>query len=53
LEARYEARALLKHPDPDVAAGAQRIIDLLTKAIRAMGREDVGALQVIENSEAA
>jgi len=46
LEARHEARELLKHPDETVRASAQRIIDQLTLAIQAMGRDDVGVLQV-------
>jgi hypothetical protein len=49
LEARHEARALLKHPDPEVQAGAQRIIDLLSRSILAMGREDLGVLQVVDD----
>lgn len=50
LEARHEARALLKHPDPEVQASAQRIIDLLSRSIQAMGREDLGVLQVVGDS---
>lgn len=51
LDARGEAYTLLKHPDDAVQSAAQRIIDLLTRSIRAMGREDVGVLQVVENKE--
>ena len=51
LDARGEAYMLLKHSDEAVQASAQRIIDLLTRSIRAMGREDVGVLQIIENKE--
>jgi hypothetical protein len=39
----------LKHPDPEVQAGAQRIIDLLSRSILAMGREDLGVLQVVDD----
>lgn len=45
LDARGEAYTLLKHPDETVQVAARRIIDLLTRSIRAMGREDVGVLQ--------
>jgi hypothetical protein len=38
----------LKHPDEAVRASAQRIIDQLTLAIRAMGCDDVGVLQVVD-----
>jgi hypothetical protein len=48
LDARGVAYTLLKHPDQDVQAAAQRIIDFLTRSIRAMGREDVGVLQAVE-----
>lgn len=48
LEARHEAYTLLKHPDEAVRASAQRIIDQLTLAIRAMGCDDVGVLQVVD-----
>lgn len=51
LDARGEAYTLLKHPDETVQASAQRIIDLLTRCIRMMGREDAGVLQVVENKE--
>lgn len=50
LDARGIARELLKHPDPDVQSAAQRIIDLLSQAIRAMGKEDLGVL-LAENNE--
>lgn len=50
LDARSEAYTLLKHPDPEVQSGAQRIIDLMTRSIRAMGREDMSVLQVVEGS---
>jgi len=52
LDARGEAYTLLKHPDEMVQASAQRIIDLLSRSIRAMGREDVGVLQVVDNAAA-
>jgi len=52
LDARGEAYILLKHPDESVQASAQRIIDLLSRSIRAMGREDVGVLQVVDNAAA-
>ena len=51
LDARGEAYTLLKHPDEAVQAAAQRMIDTLTRCIRAMGREDMGALQIVENKE--
>jgi len=44
LDARAEAYTLLKHPDETVQAAAQKIIDLLSRSIRAMGRDDVAAL---------
>jgi len=44
LDARAEAYTLLKHPDETVQASAQKIIDLLSRSIRAMGRDDVAAL---------
>lgn len=49
LDARGEAYTLLKHPDEAVQVSAQRIIDLLSRSIRAMGREDVGVLQLVDN----
>lgn len=51
LDARAEAYILLRHPDEAVQVSAQRIIDLLTRSIRAMGREDAGVLQVVETKE--
>ena len=51
LDARGEAYMLLKHADESVQASAKRIIDLLTRCIRAMGREDVGVLAVVEDKE--
>jgi hypothetical protein len=51
LDARGEAYTLLKHPDAEVQAAAQRIIDLLTRSIRAMGRDDVSVLQVVEEPQ--
>lgn len=45
LDARGEAYTLLKHPDASVQAAAERIISLLSRSIRTMGREDVGVLQ--------
>lgn len=50
LDARAEAYTLLKHPDLEVQAAAQRIIDLLSRSIRAMGREDLGILQAVAPS---
>jgi len=51
LDARGAAYTLLKHPDEAVRTAAAKIIDLLSRSIRAMGREDVGLLQVVENAE--
>lgn len=51
LDARAEAYTLLKHPDETVQASAQRIIDLMTRCIRIMGREDAGVLQAVENNK--
>jgi hypothetical protein len=51
LDARGEAYMLFKHPDPEVKAAADRIITLLSRSIRAMGREDVAVLQAVENKE--
>lgn len=51
LDARAEAYILLKHPDEAVQASAQRIVDLLTRSIRLMGRDDVGLLQAVENKQ--
>jgi hypothetical protein len=44
LDARGEAYILFTHPDESVQASAQRIIDLLSRSIRAMGRDDVAVL---------
>ncbi len=46
LSARAEAYTLLKHSDEAVQTSAQRIIDLLTSSIRAMGREDMALLNI-------
>ena len=51
LDARGEAYTLLKHPDETVRAAAQRIIDLLSRSIRAMGREDVAVLQETQTEQ--
>jgi hypothetical protein len=51
LDARAEAYTLLKHPDETVQASAQKIIDLLSRSIRAMGREDVGLLVKVEDNK--
>jgi len=51
LDIRGIAYALLKRPEPEVQAEAQRIIDLATRCIRAMGREDAGVLAVVEDKE--
>lgn len=51
LDARGEAYMLFKHPDPEVKAAADRIITLLSRSIRAMGREDAGVLVVAEDKE--
>lgn len=44
LDARGILRPLLKHNDPDVSKAAERAIDLLTKSIRAMGKDDIELL---------
>lgn len=51
LDARGEAYTLLKHPDESVRTSAQRIIDMLSRCIRAMGRDDVGVLAPVKASE--
>lgn len=53
LDARGEAYTLLKHPDEAVRTSAQRIIDMLSRSIRAMGREDVGVLRTVEDKPEA
>jgi hypothetical protein len=47
LEARAEAYKLLKYDDLVIQVGAKEIIKLLSRSIRAMGREDIGVL--VEN----
>jgi hypothetical protein len=42
LDAREIAYRLLRLPDEEAQAIGREIIDLLSKCIRAMGREDVG-----------
>ncbi|MCG3145071.1 MAG: hypothetical protein HONDAALG_02612 [Gammaproteobacteria bacterium] len=42
LDAREVAYRLLKLPDEEAQSIGREIIDLLSKCIRAMGREDVG-----------
>ncbi len=51
LDARGAAYTLLKHPDAEVQATAQRIIDWMSHSIRAMGREDVGVLVAVEDNK--
>jgi len=51
LDAREAAYTLQRHPDAEVQAAAQRIIELLSHSVRLMGREDVGVLVAVENKE--
>jgi hypothetical protein len=51
LDARHLAFTLLKHPDAEVKDTVERIVVFLTRSIRAMGREDMAVLQVVEDKE--
>jgi len=51
LDARGVAYTLLSHPEAEVRATAQKIIDYLTRCVLAMGRDDVGVLVAVEDNK--